>query len=160
MANKAYITIDKVGFTEAVRMFKNMHESLDERWMKNTQARRLRPIANEMKRETRSRRLMRVIGVTTSRKKAPRMGAKVGVIKNNVSLFPKFSSYATASVIERGTDERFRHTRAGSFITGRISTGKMPADPFIFKTWNRNKRQFFRDMADSIERKIEKEARR
>lgn len=127
-------------------------------WMKTTHRRNLKPIAMAMKSGSKSSRIARMIGITTAKKRAGEYGAKVGVIKNDKSQFPTFSAPALASLIEYGSDgERFRGKRTGVFITGAISTGVMPATPFLRPAWDSNVEAYIKKTSKEILDKIEKE---
>lgn len=132
-------------------------KAINEPWMKSTHRRNLTPIANAMKSNSKSTRIAKMIGITTAKSKSPSYGAKVGVIKNDATLFPKFSAPAKASVIEYGTDERFRGIRAGSIVVGAISTGEMPSVPFLRPAWDNNVNGYMKRTEDAIVHKIEKE---
>lgn len=145
-------------FAAGLAAIERMHDSIDEKWLKSTQRRALKPMVNAMKANSKSGRIAKMIGITTAKTKTPPFGAKVGVIKNDPALFPNFSAPALASVIEYGVDEeRFRTLRAGAIVTGRQSTGFMPAAPFLRPEWDKNVLPFMDKVQDSIERKVEKE---
>jgi hypothetical protein len=84
-----------------------------------------------------------VTGVTTKQsgiQRAPKIGVRVGVIKNDSAEFPTFSAPALASVFEYGTQERFRQLKAGGLVTGRVSTGRIKAGPWLRPAWDRNEK--------------------
>lgn len=157
MADNAIdLKIDQKEFAAGLAAIEKMHDSIDERWLKSTQRRALKPMVNAMKANSKSGRIAKMIGITTAKTKTPANGAKVGVIKNDASLFPKFTAPALASVIEYGVgEERFRTLKAGSIVTGRQSTGTMPAAPFLRPAWDMNVNSFMESVSDSIERKVE-----
>ena len=159
MADNAIdLRADQKEFAAGLAAIEKMHDSIDEKWLKSTQRRALRPMVNAMKANSKSTRIAQMIGITTAKTKTPTNGAKVGVIKNDPSLFPKFTAPALASVIEYGVDEeRFRTLRAGSIVTGRQSTGFMPAAPFLRPAWDTNVGAFMKSVQESIERKVERE---
>lgn len=124
-------------------------------WMKSTHRRNLRPIANAMRMNSKSARISKMVGITTAVRRTGDFGAKVGVVKNDPSDFPTFSAPALASVIEYGTEERFRGRRSGGFVTGAISTGEIQPAPFLRPAWDTNVRGFMdtteKDILDKIE---------
>lgn len=159
MANNAIdINVDEKEFAEALRSFERMEEAIEPRWLKNTQRRKAKPMVEDMRRSTKSARLPGMIGVTTAKKRSGRLGIKVGVVKNDSSLFPEFSAEAFASVLEYGTAERYRQLKAVGLVTGRQSTGEMPAAPFLRPSWDRNVKAFMADTEQAILDKIEREA--
>lgn len=135
-----------------------MENSITPKWMKSTLRRRSKPIVQAMRRNASgyvgSSRIAEMVGVTTAKRRAGDWGAKVGVVKNDPDKFQDFTAQALASVIEYGTDERFRKLKAGAFITGRQSTGRMPAMPFLRPAWDQNVNAFMNGVEDSIERKV------
>ena len=159
MADNAIdLKVDQKEFVAGLAAIERMHDAIDERWIKSTQRRALKPMVNAMKANSKSGRIAQMIGITTAKTKTPPLGAKVGVIKNDASLFPKFTAPALASVLEYGVDEeRFRTLRAGAIVTGRQSTGTMPATPFLRPAWDMNVNPFMESVMESIERKIERE---
>ncbi len=159
MARNSFIDVDESEFNEALKSFEKMSGSIDARYLKNTQSRvAKREIIPDMKAGSKSVRIERMIGVTTSKKRAGELGVKIGVIKNDPALFPDFSAQATASVIEYGTAERYRKLKAAGFITGRQSTGKMPSAPFLRPAWDKNVKQFMDSIQELVLKRIEKNA--
>lgn len=133
-----------------------MQKALDEKWVKQTHARNMRPIAQAMKANSKSSRIARMIGVTTAKSKTPDYGARVGVIKNDSALFPDFSAPALASVIEYGTDERFRGT-GGSVVTGAVPTGRVKPSPFLRPAWDHHARRMIKNIEEAIIQKVNRE---
>lgn len=156
--NTIDISVDEREFLEALQTFEKMEQAITPRWMKNTQRRKARPMVDDMRRNSLSTRLEPMIGVTTAKKRAGDLGIKVGVVKNDPQAFPKFSAPAFASVIEYGTAERYRQLKVAGLITGRVSTGKMPAAPFLREAWDRNVKEFMDATQQAIEDKIMREA--
>src|SRR5699024_3555909 len=99
------------------------------RYLKNTQRRKAKPMLQDMKANSHSTSLVPMHGITTAKRRAGDLGIKIGVIKNDPTQFPNLSAQALASVIEYGTAERYRTLKAAGFVTGRASTGAMPAFP-------------------------------
>lgn len=164
MADNAFdIKIDEKEFTDNIKAMERMHDAITPKWIKATKRRKLKPMVTAMKSSAQgyigSSRIAKMIGVTTAKKRAGALGAKVGVVKNDTSLFPKFSAPALASVIEYGTGERKRTLKAGVFVTGQQSTGRMPAMPFLRPQWDSHVKGFMNDMERSIEDKVMKEAK-
>lgn len=116
--------LDKKDFMEALDVLKKMEKSLDDNYMKSTIRRKAKPMVQKMKRDSHSKDLMAVIGITTAKKKTPFV--KVGVVKNNTALFPDISSYGLAAILEYGTVERYRAVKTAGIVTGRASTGRVP----------------------------------
>jgi hypothetical protein len=92
--------------------------------LQKLQKKALKPMLSAMKTKAPYSRFIPVIGMTTAKSRGvPVGGVRIGVIKNNKSLFPTFSAPALASVIEHGTTERRK--RSGE------STGIMPPKPWL-----------------------------
>ena len=156
--NAIEFEINEKEFNEAISAAQRMHDAIDEKWIKSTKRRALKPMVQAMKAGSKSTRIAKMIAITTAKRKSPRLGARVGVIKNDPSLFPKFSAPALASVLEYGvSEERFRTLRAGSLVTGRQSTGTVPATPFLRPAWDIQVNPFMESVSKSIERKVERE---
>lgn len=157
MADNAFdLKMEQKEFTAGLAAVERMHDAIDEKWIKSTQRRALKPMVTAMKAGSKSTRIAKMIAITTAKTKTPPLGAKVGVIKNDPALFPKFSAPGLASVIEYGVDEeRFRTLKSGGIITGRQSTGTMPAAPFLRPAWDAGVKPFMDSVSDSIERKVE-----
>lgn len=152
-----FVQIRESDFQETVRFFNEAAEAFGDRWLKDTQARRARKhFVPAMKNNVHSARLMQMISVTTARKhtRGPR-SIRVGVVKNDANLFPKFSAQALASVLEYGTDERFRQTG----IFSAESTGAVSAHPALRPAYDSNVEPFMKDVERSIEKKFDKETR-
>lgn len=150
------VSVQEKEFVEALKSFERMEEAITPRWLKNTQRRYAGPMVNDMKRNSKSARLEPMIGVTTAKKRAGDLGIKVGVVKNDVDAFPEFSAQAMASVIEYGTAERYRQLKAAGFVTGRVSTGRMPAAPWLRPAWDRHVSTMMDKTEQAILRKIDK----
>lgn len=150
------VSVEEKEFAEALQVFEKMEESITPRWLKNTQRRAaMKEMVPAMRRNSLSTRLEDFISVTTAKKRAGDLGIKVGVVKNDVDTFPDFSAQALASVIEYGTAERHRELKAaGILVTGRQSTGVMPAAPFLRPAWDAHVKSFMDDVQDAIERKV------
>lgn len=151
------IYISERDFQDTIEFFDKAADAFGDRWLKNTQARRARKhFVPAMQQKVHSARLMEMISVTTARKytKGPR-SIRVGVVKNDTSLFPKFSAQALASVLEYGTEERFIKT--GVFSAK--STGSMPSSPALRPGFDENVDPFMHDVERSIEKKFDKETR-
>lgn len=153
-ANAIEFKMNQREFRESLKEIQRMENSITPKWMKSTLRRRSKPIAEAMKRNSKSTRIAKMVGVTTARRRTGEWGAKVGVVKNDVTLFPKFSAQALASVTEYGTGERYRKLKKGVVVTGRQSTGSMPADPFLRPAWDQQVGPFMNGVVDSIDRKV------
>ncbi|MAO66249.1 MAG: hypothetical protein CL666_14735 [Balneola sp.] len=160
-ANAIEFKMDQREFRESLKEIQRMESSIDPEWMKSTLRRRARPIENSMRRNAegylKSTRIAKMIGITAAKSRTGDWGAKVGVVKNDPVLFPDFSAPALASVLEYGTDERYRTLKKGVVVTGRKSTGRAPAMPFLRPAWDENVNQFMNKVQESIERKVLKE---
>jgi len=149
------ISMEEAEFMANLKSMERLHKSITPRWIKSTQRRHLKPMVNAMKAGSKSTRIAAMIGVTTAKKRAGKYGAKVGVIKNDKSRFPDFSAPALASLIEYGSEgERFRQLKAGILVTGRQSTGTMPAVPWLRPAWDAHSGAFMDKVEDSIQKKI------
>lgn len=150
------ISVNEKQFQDAIASFDKMIRSVDERWVRQTQRRKAKKhFIDEMKRESHSARLEDMISVTTAKKNAvPPYAIRIGVVKNKPEKFPKFSAQALASVIEYGTAERYRMLKAAGLITGRVSTGEMPAAPFLRPAWDANVMAFMADVEQAIQQRV------
>ena len=156
--NAVTVNVNDQEFKRLTDTIKKMERSLDITWMKRTHARNLRPIRSAMIANSKSSRIAAMIGITTALKKTPPYGAKVGVINNSKALFPKFSAPATASVIEYGTDERFRVSKKFAGVAvGAASTGKMKPAPFLRPAWDMGAPEYIRKTEKDIVDKVQKD---
>ena len=161
MARNA-IDIQIKGLTDSIKSLKNMEESIDDKFLQGRSRYYLKPMVQSMKSRTKSVRLSQgnIIGVTTAKRKtrgAP-LGVRVGVINNDAKKFPDFSAFGLAAVHEYGTAERYRELRRAGFITGRVSTGSMPAAPFLRPSWDAHVEQFMKNVEQATIRKVERAA--
>lgn len=143
------ISRDEKEFARGLRALQLTQKSLTPKFMKSTHRRNLKPMLLDMKGNSKSLRLAQMIAVTTAKRKAGDYGAKIGVVKNNVKLFPKFSAPALASVIEYGTNERF--TNAGA------SKGSVTMEPWLRPAWDRGVKGYMDRTEKSIIKKVEGE---
>lgn len=159
-SNVIDISVEEREFKKALETFEEMEASIDARYLKNVQRRyAMKEMVPDMKRSSHSVRLEKVIGVTTSKKRAGDLGIKVGIIDaGKADDFPDFNAYGLASVIEYGTAERYRQLKSVGLITGRQSTGDMPAFPFLRPAWDRNVRKLMSDVETAILKRIERAA--
>ena len=157
MSSKDKITfrVDQKELERAMSTIRNKRDSVDGKWMKSTHRRNLKPVQSAMRQNSKSQRIRKMIGITTAKRRTGELGALVGVVKNDAALFPKFSAPATASVIEYGTDERFKGVNTGVFVTGATSTGRMPADPFLRPAWDMNVNNYAKKTEQDIIKRIE-----
>lgn len=161
MARDSFIDIevDAKEFAEALKAAERMHEAITPQWLKSTQRRHLQPMVQDMKHRCKSTRIEKLIGVTTARRRAGELGAKVGVVKDDKRKDYKLSGPAHAALLEYGSaGERFRKLRVGPLITGRVSTGVMPATPFLRPAWDTHVRTFMDNVEKAIVQKVMKEA--
>ena len=153
------VTIDQKEFNESIKALKDMEESIDSRWIKNTLRRKAKPIKTRMQATAHSSSFVPLTGITTAKKRSGE-GIKVGIIKNDPSEFPTLSAPALASVLEYGTPERFRQvTNSSGIITGRASTGSVTPVPWIRKAYDSEIRGVIKDFEKSTVKRVEKNAR-
>lgn len=159
MANQSFIDVNQTEFKNALESFEKMSDSINPRYLKNTQARvAKREIVPDMKAGSKSSRIDKMIGVTTSKKRAGELGIKVGVVKNDPDKFPDISAPALASLIEYGTGKRYRNLKKVGLITGKQSTGAMPSAPFLRPAWDKNVGKFMNDVEEILLNRVEKNA--
>lgn len=151
------IQVDKRDLADFHKEIERMRDALDRKKVNSIKRRNAKPMLNDMKANSKSVRIAEMTAITTrqhKRPRAPRIGIRIGVINNDTSKFPKFTAPALASVIEHGTAERYRTLKAFGFITGRQSTGAMPAAPWLRPAWDRHIESFLRktekDMMDKV----------
>lgn len=156
MAGGNVIEINEAEFQSAIKSFDKMIHSMNEKEVRKIQKASAKVyFIEEMKRNSHSVRLERMISVTVAKKNhVPPYGVRIGVVKNDNALFPDFSAQALASVIEYGTAERYRQLKAAGFVTGRVSTGKMPVAPFLRPAWDANVLAFMQDVERAIQQKV------
>lgn len=159
--NVMHITVDLDEFNDVLRTMDRMHDAIDPDWLKSTMRRRLEPMAESMRENSKSTRIADMISITVARKRTGKYGAKVGVVKNNEEKFPDISAQALAALLEYGSEgERFRQSASylGGAITVQQSTGVMPADPFLRPAYDKHIQSFINKTQESIERKVQKAA--
>jgi len=156
MANGNVIEINEAEFQAAIKDFDRMIHSMQEKEVRKIQRAKAKVyFVEEMKRNSHSVRLENMISVTTAKKNhVPPYAVRIGVVKNDKALFPKFSAQALASVIEYGTAERYRQLKAAGFVTGRQSTGSMPAAPFLRPAWDANVFAFMAAVEKAIQQRV------
>lgn len=156
MATNSSIQVNRAEMAEFTREMKRMEKALDRKKINAIQRRNARPIEQDMKQNSPSGqtdeggvdRIAQMVAITTrqtKRPRAPRIGIRIGVINNDPALFPDFSAPALASVLEYGTEERFREESAGWVVTGHASTGAIPESDkrkWLRKAWDSNVKQF------------------
>ncbi len=154
------IKVDKNDFREFNREMNRLKREFTRDPVNKIMRRHARPIVNEMKQNSPSTRLQRtnVIGTTTKQtgnRRAPGVGIRIGIVKNgSKDDFPDFTAPALASVLEYGTEERFRTLVAGGVVTGRQSTGSISGAPWIRPAWDRNRAAFILKTIESMRRKV------
>lgn len=156
--NALTFTMNEREFSNALKQLEKDHDAIDRKFLNSTLRRNAKPIEQDMKQGSKSDRIEKMIAITTrqtKRPRAPRIGVRVGVINNDPALFPTFTAPALASVIEYGTNERFRRLKAGFFITGRQSTGEMPSAPFLRPAWDSNVNTLIQKSERTILKRIE-----
>lgn len=156
MPDGVTIEIDRKSLSRSIETVKRLEKSVkDDNWWRRTHRRGLQPIALQMKSNSKSSRIADAIGVTTAKSKTMPKGAAVGVIRNIPSRFPDISAQGLAAIIEYGTDDRFR---GGSLSL--VSTGSMPADPFLRPAWIQGVARYLKHVETELTQKVEKEAGR
>ena len=155
--NAVTVNVNDQEFRRLTNTIKKMERSLDITWMKRTHKKNLESTRIAMISNAPSSRIANMIGITTAIRKTPPYGAKVGVIHNDKTQFPTFSAPALASVIEYGTDERFRGVKAVGVVVGAHSTGRITPKPFLRPAWDANVRQYIRNTERDIVQKVNKE---
>ncbi len=152
---KNFVQINERELQAAIADLDRKAKRLDEKRVRQIQRRNLRPMRTAMQAGSKSARIGRMVGITAAKKYAPPFGVRIGVVKNKASEFPVINAQGLAAIIEYGTDERFRKTTRGGLVTGRISTGKMPAFPWLRRAYDGNVRQFVnrtaKDYADEVD---------
>lgn len=154
MAGRNAIQVDASEMAAFKKEMQDLQESLDRKKINQIQTRNARPMLADMRMSAPSTRIAAMTAITTrqsKRPRAPRIGIRIGVINNDAGLFPTLSAPALASVLEHGTDERFRTMKKGGFITGRQSTGSVTAGPWLRRAWDRNVHQFISKTIKSYE---------
>ncbi len=157
MSNAINISAEISNMPEVKAEFARLERKLERKKINSIQRRNARPILQAMKTGSPSKDLPKMMGITTrqsKRPRAPRVGIRVGVINNDASLFPTFSAPALASVLEYGTNERFRTLKSAGIITGRQSTGEVDAHPWIRPAWDNNVQEFIAKTIKSYDRAV------
>ncbi len=152
--NAIDITTKISNMPEVKAEFRKLERKLERDKINAIQRRNARPILQDMKSGSPSVRIADMTAITTrqsKRPRAPRVGIRVGVINNDASRFPDFAAPALASVLEYGTNERFRTLKRAGIITGRQSTGSVDGAPWIRPAWDRNVQTFIAKTIKSYE---------
>lgn len=154
-ANSINIEADIDG---ALAELERMEKSLSRKKINSIQRRNADPMLEDMKQGSPSVRIAKMTAITTrqtKRPRAPRIGIRIGVINNDASEFPKFTAPAMASVLEYGTDERFRSSaKMFGFVIGTASTGSVTGDPWIRPAYDKNEQAFIAKCIKSYERQV------
>lgn len=153
MASNA-IEITKAEFRKFNKEIDRISKSLDRDTVNSIQRRNATPMLMDMKAGAKSERIAEMTAITTrqsKRPRAPKVGIRIGVINNDPGLFPTFSAPALASILENGTDERFRKLKKAGFIIGRQSTGSVNAGPWLRPAWDRHVQNFIAKTIKSFE---------
>jgi len=148
------IQVNQREYKEALRYLEKMQKSLEPKWIKSTIRRNSNPIVEEMRQASHSVKLMAMIGATTAKKWAGRLGVRIGVIKNDPVRFPKISAQGLAAILEYGTAERFRILKRMGFVVGRVSTGVMPSLPFLRPAWFRGRGAMMNKVEKAIKKRV------
>lgn len=146
------------GIKEATAELKRLERSLPRNEVNTIYRRNANPMLRAMKQGSSSDNIAKMTAITTKqsgRSRAPKVGIRIGVINNDVNLFPDFSAPALASVLEHGTDERFRNIKSLGIITSQQSTGKVMAKPWLRPAYDANEADFIAKTMKSIIKKVE-----
>ena len=153
------VSLEEKEFVEALAIAERQHKAITPKFLKSTQRRNLKPMEAAMKSNSKSTRIADMIGITTAKKRAGDLGAKIGVVKNDSERFPDITAQALGALLEYGSEgERFRKLKSGVVVTGRQSTGTMPATPYLRPAWDAHVNKFMDDTVEAIDNKIMKEA--
>ena len=128
------ISLDKKEYQAVLKEIRQIAKRVTPEAAERVQKKALRPMTSAMRANAPSDRFKKQIGVTASKKYTFLGSVRVGVVKNNASLFPEISAQGLAAIIEYGTGERFR--REGKFTA--VSTGEMTAAPFVRPAYDAN----------------------
>ncbi len=157
MSNAINISAEISNMPEVKAEFARLERKLERKKINSIQRRNARPILQAMKNGSPSQRIADMTAITTrqsKRPRAPRVGVRLGVINNDASRFPDFSAPALASVLEYGTNERFRTLKTAGITTGRQSTGEVDAHPWIRPAWDNNVQEFIAKTIKSYDRAV------
>lgn len=152
--NAIEFNLNQREFNQAIKELVEKKKAVDSKFIKSAYRRNLRGMVNQMKQDSHSARLVPMISITTAKRRAGPLGARVGVTKNDASKFPDFSAQALASVLEYGTEERFRNLRGLGLITGRQSTGRITPKPFLRPAFDAHVRPFMDGVTQAINKKL------
>lgn len=152
------IDVHEVGLKEAKAEMHRMAESLERKKINSIERRNAKPMLTAMKQGSPSPRIADMTAITTRQSKrptAPPIGIRIGVINNDAGKFPDFTAPALASVLEHGTQERFRRAATSFGITiGVASTGSVSPSPWLRPAWDSNVKQFVAKTIKSFERQV------
>ena len=158
--NAVTIGLNKAEFRKSLKVFDELGNRMDRKFITRTLRRNAKPMEAEMKRNAPTAdndTLVKNIGITTSKKKnLGRTGVRVGVVKDKSENLNGFSAPALASVIEYGTEERYRKLKKAGIITGRASTGSVEAKPFIRRAYDRHEEKLMEAVINDINKEFEK----
>lgn len=153
------IELDEDDFQEALDDIQQMYDNIDEKWLKQTLRRKVKPIERSAKINSHSKSLMKVIGTSMSKKNVgDNISARVGVVKNDPNLFPDINAYALASILEYGTVERFREvTNKYGAVVDTQSTGRVSgSNSWLRASYDKNIDKVIRDFESTIEKRAMK----
>lgn len=151
----------KADTKSAMKELRRIEKSLDRSKINSIQRRNAKPMLQDMKQGAPSHDIAEMTKITTrqtSRKwhpAAPEIGIRIGVIKNDPAKFPTFSAPALASVLEHGTDMRYRRAAKSFGISiGTQPTGKVTPSPWIRPAYDRHEQAFIAKTIRSYERQV------
>lgn len=148
----------KVDNKQALRELRELQDKLDRKSINDIQRRNATPMLADMKQNSPSVRIAKQTAITTrqtKRPRAPRIGIRIGVINNDPALFPEFSAPALASVLEHGTDLRYRRAAKSFGISiGTQTTGKVTPKPWIRPAYDRHVKTFIAKTIRSYEKQV------
>lgn len=149
---------------DALDELERMEKSLTRKKINSIQRRNARPMERDMKQNAPSTRIAEMTAITTRQTKrpsAPPIGIRIGVINNDKSKFPDFSAPAMASVLEYGTEERFRSSAKmfgftiGTASTGSITPGQGSPSPWIRKAYDGHEKTFIAKTIKAYEKQVQ-----
>lgn len=158
--NAVHIGLDKAEFRKALKVFDEIGNRMDRKFITRSLRKNAKPMADEMRRNAPTAdndNIERNIGISTAKKKnRGKTGVRVGVVKDKTQGMDNFSAPALASVLEYGTDERFRNLKKAGITIGRASTGRVEAVPFIRPAYDRHEAGLIKGVLDDIDKEFAK----
>lgn len=124
--------------------------------LRQLQKKALKTTESRMKSTAPIQKFVPVIAMTTAKRRGvPPGGVRIGVVKNDTTAFPNFSAPALASVFEYGTPERFRRLKTLGIVTGRASTGRFTAKPWLRKAMDDTYPIYHKEFLASVDKEVD-----